>query len=107
MSLDVYLTRVQPSIIFEANITHNLNTMAERAGIYHHLWRPDEIGITKAEQLIGPLTNGLNKLKGDPEHFKRYDSPNGWGTYENLVRFVEKYLAACMDAPDADIEVSR
>ena len=34
--------------VYSANITHNLNTMADEAGIYKHLWRPDEIKITKA-----------------------------------------------------------
>jgi hypothetical protein len=59
--------------------------MAEAAGIYMHLWRPEEIGITKAHELIEPLTNGLKLLKDDPEKFKAYDSPNGWGTYKNFV----------------------
>jgi len=52
MSLDVYLEVTKPTTIFEANITHNLNRMAQAAGIYEALWCPDEIGITKAAQLI-------------------------------------------------------
>lgn len=32
---------------YHANITHNLGKMAEAAGIYHALWRPDEIGIKR------------------------------------------------------------
>lgn len=101
------LTKIQPAEVYSANITHNLNTMAEAAGIYKHLWRPDEIEITKAEQLIAPLTAGLQKLKDAPEHFMQYDSPNGWGMYKHFVPFVEKYLAACVENPDADVSVSR
>lgn len=55
--------------VYSANITHNLNTMAKEAGIYKHLWRPEEIGITKASQLIEPLVAGLNALIADPEKF--------------------------------------
>ena len=107
MSLDVYLTKVMPTTVFSSNITHNLNKMAEEAGIYEHLWRPDEIGITKAEQLIDPLREGLAKLKAEPERFKKFNATNGWGLYEHLVPWVEKYLQACEANPDADVSVSR
>lgn len=107
MSLDVHLIRVQPTEVYWANITHNLNSMAKEAGIYMHLWRPDEIGITKAEQLIEPLTKGLALMKSDPERFEKHNSPNGWGLYEHFVPWIEKYLEACKEFPDAEINVSR
>jgi len=94
-------------VVFSANITHNLNTMAGEAGIYEELWRPDEIGISKAKQLIEPLTNGLQELKDDPAKFIPFEPENGWGTYGTLVGFVEEYLEACIKYPDATVEVSR
>lgn len=48
MSLDVYLTATRPTEVCALNITHNLGRMAKEAGIYQHLWRPEEIGVTKA-----------------------------------------------------------
>jgi len=81
--------------------------MAEAVGIYKHLWRPEEIGIKVAGELIEPLRDGLKKLKEDPQKYKEYDSPNGWGTYKYFVPFVEDYLNACVEYPDALIEVSR
>jgi hypothetical protein len=107
MSLDVYLTRVQPTEVFDANITHNLGAMAEEAGIYKHLWRPEEIGITKAWQLVEPLQKGLELMKSDPARFEKFNSPNGWGLYHNFVPWIEKYLAACIEYQDADVRVSR
>ena len=107
MSLDVILMQIQPTTVYESNITHNLNDMAEEAGIYKHLWRPDEIGITKASQLIEPLGNGLALLRSDPAHFEKFDSPNGWGLYIHFIPFVEKYLDACKTYPDADVYVFR
>lgn len=107
MGLSVYLNAVRLTEVYDSNITHNLKKMAEAAGIYMHLWRPEEIGITKAEQLIVPLTNGLKWLKDCPEHFKAYDSPNGCGTYKHFVPFVENYLRACEENPDALVEASR
>lgn len=93
--------------VYWANITHNLNKMAGDAGIYEHLWRPDEIGITKAAELIEPLRAGLALLKSDPSRFEKFNPENGWGTYEGLVAFVEKYLAACEEYPAAVVRVSR
>lgn len=107
MSLDVYLSATRPVEVYWANITHNLVGMADAAGIYQALWRPEEIGITKASQLIEPLTKGLELLKSDPAKFEAFNSPNGWGLYENFMPFVEKYLEACKENPDADVSVSR
>lgn len=125
MSLDVYLsgpereedctchecwqthTRKTRDEFYSANITHNLGGMAAEAGIYDALWRPDEIGITKAAQLIEPLRAGVALLKSDPPRFEKHNAANGWGLYEHFVPFVEAYLHACEENPDAFVSVSR
>lgn len=107
MSLDVYLTAMRKTEVYSANITHNLGKMAREAGIYQHLWRPDELGIKQAGELIMPLRAGLELLKSDPERFQKFDSPNGWGLYKHFVPFVENYLEACEQNPDSVVEVSR
>jgi hypothetical protein len=107
MSLDVTLTAVRPTEVYSANITHNLGEMAAEAGIYKHLWRPEELGIESASELIVPLTKGLLLLHSDPDRFKKFNAPNGWGLYENFVEFVEKYLKACAENPDAKVHACR
>ena len=120
MSLDVYLIRKRylsydegktytedDEQVYWANITHNLGKMAGEACIYEALWRPEEIGKTKASEIVELLEKGLADLKARPEHFETFNSPNGWGMYEHFVPFVEKYLEACKEYPDAVIEVSR
>jgi hypothetical protein len=107
MSLDVTLTATRSVEVHGSNITHNLNRMAAEAGIYEACWRPDEIGITKAAQLIEPLRTGLALLKADPARFQAFNASNGWGMYEHFVLWVEEYLAACEANPDADVSVSR
>jgi hypothetical protein len=107
MSLDVTLYETMPTDVYDANITHNLAPMAKEAGIYWPLWRPDEIGIKVAKDLIPFLKAGLKVLKDKPEHFKSFDAPNGWGKHEHFVPWVERYLEACRDHPTAEIRVSR
>jgi len=125
MSLDVYLygeqqpvdcrcqecghehTAIRQEYVYSANITHNLNVMAEEAGIYQCLWRPEEVGITHASQLIEPLRKGLAMMKADPLRFQKLNPSNGWGTYQDFIPWIEKYIVACEQYPDATIRVSR
>lgn len=125
MSLDIYLTQGDdqieecwnchgtgkmnrgPEVIYRDNITHNLTELAEVVGLYQACWRPEEIGITKANQLIPLLRAGLEKLRKDPKGCRAFDSPSGWGTYDKFVPWVEKYLKVCEEHPEADVKVDR
>jgi hypothetical protein len=112
---------------YESNITHNLGKMASEAGIYEALWRPHRLkpnydipegdhwaefefeskSVTFAEDVIDILKKGLDDLKSRPEHFKQFNSSNGWGMYEHFVPFVEEYLKACEEYPHSIIETDR
>ena len=81
--------------------------MANHAGLYKALWRPEEIGIERAEQLASILADGLTKLRGDPDYYKRFNPKNGWGNYSGPVQFVEEYLEACRKHPGAAVQASR
>jgi len=113
MSLDVYLSPPKCPHCgrapegYSSNITHNLGKMAREAGIYEACWRPEEIGITKAGQLIKPLRTGIALMKSDPARFQPLGSENGWGTYIQFLPWLEDYLAACEANPDADVSVFR
>jgi len=111
MSLDVYLedptAKYETESLYWANITHNLGEMAEKAGIYKALWRPEEIGAKYAKDIIEVVEKGLADLKSRPEYFEQFNSPNGWGMYEHFVPFVAKYLEALKEYPEGKIEVSR
>ena len=108
MGLSVYLEcpccRTE---LFESGTTHNLVRMAREAGNYYPLWRPEELGFTKGKDLIEPLKKSLRLLRFDPDYFKLFDSPNGWGVYEHFYRFVLDYWKACVRNPEALIRVSR
>lgn len=107
MSLDVWLTDADGAEVYSANITHNLNKMADEAGIYACLWRPDENGITHAKQIVEPLSAGLALLVAEPERFEKLNAPNGWGKWEHFVPWCARYLQACRNNPEALVSVSR
>jgi hypothetical protein len=93
--------------VYDSNITHNLNKMADEAGIYGIVWRPEENGVEKAGQLIEPLRAAIAAMKADRARFEKHNAPNGWGMYEHFVPFLEKYLAACEQYPDAEVRACR
>jgi hypothetical protein len=126
MSLDISLIGNDGEELYSANITHNLISMAEEAGIYEALWRPYRLHpdyikqesydmelefegshTMYARDIIKPIKKGLAKMKAKPAFFERYNSPNGWGLYKHFVPFIEKYLEACIEYPDAIIEIRR
>ena len=114
--------------VYDSNITHNLGTLAQKANLYDALWRPyllhkefdpkwlddNELEcafegqyIVYAKDIIPSIEEGLKDLKRKPEYFEQFNSPNGRGMYENFVPFVEKYLTACKEYPEAIVKVSR
>jgi hypothetical protein len=109
MSLDFHLENDQGEPLAHFNITHNLNIMADEAGIYECLWRPEEQDppITTAAQCVPLLQAGLTTLKAGPHKFRLLSAKNGWGTYEQFVPWVEEVLAACEANPDAFVSASR
>ncbi len=152
MSLDIYLyecvTVTCPSCqhvhdlkerevpFWDTNLTHNLSQMANEAGLYEALWRPDELvnpaeasvlidaervhnwtavaEIRKqfkvrprARDLIPLLRVGLERLRADPARFQALNPENGWGTYAGFVPWVERYLAQCEAHPGAYVRVTK
>jgi hypothetical protein len=106
MSLSVYLIE-EGWEGFSANITNNLTTMAEAADVYYSVWRPEEIGITHARHLIRPLESGIAWLALNREGAKELESDNGWGKYDDFLPWLQDYLQACREHPNARVEVSR
>ena len=104
MSLDITLTRVQETEVYSGNITHNLRNMWIEAGIYDILYNKhgETIG-----QYAEALETALNDMKSRPDHYQKFNSDNGWGTYSGALRFLEDLVDNAQAWPDAKIEVSR
>lgn len=105
MSLEISLVTWTGREVFDKNITHNLNKMANAAGLYTAIWRPDEAGLKRAWQLIPLLESGIKNLESDPEHYRQFEPANKWGTYETLLAFAQRYLDACKKVPFASVNV--
>lgn len=106
----IYLACWRPGEMLDPEKSARMKEQSE-AGNYHGPGGVYEIEktlpVVHARDLIEPLRKGLADLKARPAHFERFNSPNGWGRYEHFVPWVERYLAACEDYPNAEVSVSR
>lgn len=107
MSLDVYLEDENGNDLYSRGITHNLNKMASTADLYQCLWRPEELGITTAHQLIEPISKGIAFLATYRQLCEQDNPLNGWGDWESLYDFCCDYLKACTEHPLTIIRISR
>ena len=94
--------------VFEANYTHNCAKMAEEAGLYKYVWRPEECDdVETAGDLIEPLRAGIKLMEDDPERFIALNPSNGWGSYDTFLPWLRTYLKACIQTPKAKIYACR
>lgn len=112
MSLDIYLFSQcshcqHEEVFFSTNITHNVAPMAEEAGAYGIMWRPEENGITTAAQMVEPLLKALELMATDPERFEKLTPSNKWGSRMGLMAAMQDLLNACVKHPNASVSVSR
>ena len=113
--------------VYSSNITHNLGEMAGKAGLYEALWRPHRLkegydipesdyqteykfeaaNPVQAHEIIEIIEKGLEDMKARPKHYETFNSSNGWGMYHNFVPWIEKYLKALKEYPEAFVECDR
>jgi len=105
MSLDINL--VWEDGAHWQNITHNLVEMASQADIYACLWRPETCNVTVAGELVQPLRRAIEDMKARPQHYRQFDSANGWGKYDHFLPWLEQLLQACEEHPEAWVQSCR
>jgi predicted nucleic acid-binding Zn-ribbon protein len=43
--------------------------------------------LRSVQDKIEPLEKGIKELESNPDKYKAYNPPDGWGSYEDFVRF--------------------
>lgn len=115
MGLNITLTEVQPVDVWSGGITHNLTSMASKikirynardATLYDVMWHPEALQLTKASQATPWLIAAKASMVEHKEYLKQFNSPNGWGIYDNLLNLVTNYIIATEYSPTAKINTS-
>lgn len=117
MSLDVYIKskKKEEDREWVANITHNMNKMAQRIFVsenketlYDYVWRPEELGREiDTKEMVKILAKGIYIMISKRKSLLRYEPENGCGSYDSFLKFLIEYKEACEDHPGYIIEASR
>lgn len=113
MSLDIDL--IEDGVtVYSGNITNNLIEMVSAFGknYYLVLWYPEQlealIGVIdiQAKDLLFFYEEILNELIKNRKEYERYNSTNGWGTYDDLLIFLVQLISYCYKYPKAVVHTS-
>ena len=98
-------------------ITHNLTMMAKSAKLYDPLWNPLAVEarnmakngrtVIKPIVILPLLENGFKTLVANKEHMKKFENPNGFGTYEDLLNKVGNIIKLIEKYPNTLLEVEK
>ncbi len=70
---------------YYGNITYNVCQMLEVAFGENHLKKWNDKPVS---EFIEELKKGYKDMMLNPTKYKKYDSPNGWGTYETTFKAI-------------------
>ena len=69
-------------------------------------WKISQREFNGTTEEIGKmLETGIQNLQNEPEKFRQYEAPNGWGTIEDALIFFNKLLVDCKEFPYGRIYV--
>lgn len=82
MSYDVYAScpHCGRSHLDGWNVTYNYSAMLSALGVHPRDWEGKS-----AREYAQALAGALQKLTANPDEYRQYDAPNGWGTVDQLV----------------------
>lgn len=120
MSADWWLEGLPDGEEAEWNLTYNLNRMLFAAGWHwgddpqppqtsfpnSTVWPSAILQGMRAGDVHEKLAGVVVALRNDPQGFREFNPPNGWGSYEDCLEQMQSFLAAVERWPDARIGVS-
>lgn len=110
MSLDIELLDNSVSVL-NLNITNNLNKMVQQYSYEHYLaiWHPydlnslDKCRPLLAIDVVNYYEETLIEFLHNRKEYERYNSSNGWGTYDDMVSFLTQLISYCHKYPTATL----
>lgn len=103
MSWDVKLKAKREIILFETNITYNLSDM-------YYKCVDKELGLRKlnglsSKKALPIIKRAIEDMIKNKEEYEKLNPPNGWGSYDGLLRDLRNLKESCEQIPDGVIEV--
>ena len=103
MSLDLYLRETPCETCGHQREDFNINYTYNASHMWYEIY-PDDDGMVHIEGMTGE--EALNKLEYAYQYMKKnrealikLEPPNGWGSYNGFLGFIEDCIAACKEHP--------
>ena len=84
---------------YDGNITYNVCNMLEVAFGENHLKKWNNMSCDK---FFRELEKGYIDMIRNPEKYRKYNSPNGWGTYETTLSTIKKLYERIQEYANID-----
>ena len=84
---------------YNGNITYNVCRMLEVAFGENHLKKWNGLECNK---FFKKFEKGYLDMCKNPDKYRKYDSPNGWGTYETTLSSIQKLYQNIKKYADVD-----
>lgn len=132
MGLSLYFYSDKGEELDSVGITHNLNKMICeldvlcRTNYYECVWRPEEIFDTKdillydtfteeyyvntcvsVKDILPKLGTLYRDLVLNKKLIEQHLPSNGWGTFEGMLDFINRYIKICIKYPDSYVHAWR
>lgn len=112
MSLDIWLEMPLDTggpepvrvTLLDMNFTHNVTGMWSLIGVYDALYMSNG---DVAGKHIEALERGVKFMLDHPDECRKHNAPNGWGTYEQALPWLQEVLDGFRKHPKATIRISK
>lgn len=84
---------------YDGNITYNVCEMLEVAFGEEHLKKWNDLSCDK---FFKDLEKGYIDMIKNPEKYRKYNSPNGWGTYETTLSKIKELYESIQRYAEVD-----
>lgn len=119
MSYDIYLRAESCQDNRPGNYTYNVDAMFALAlgdpesrvrrvtDIFLHRGDPvlSRFLHMRAGDCIEALSEAVTDMRENPAQYIKLNPPNGWGNYEGALEYLQHFLDACNDSPNATVEM--
>ena len=88
----------------DLRLTYNLHRMMNWA--FDSVQWTQELEGKSGKELQPVVENALHRMLSGKEEAEQYNSPNGFGNYDDAVKFLKELVAECKRYPDLYCEIS-
>lgn len=87
--------------VFDRNYTYNIAKIAKEAG-----FSVNDFDGKNGAEIVAILDPAIERMNKNPDHFRQFNPPNGWGDFDSFVGLLEILLAHCHEYPSGYCRIS-